>query len=209
MTKTSRYTAEDLSTMPQRYRAAMINSIGGFKSAVMIGTRNAAGQNNLAVFNSLFHLGANPPLLGFIVRPDVAPRHTLANILETGCFTVNHIHTDIYKQAHQTSARYAQDVSEFDATGLTPVFESDFLAPFVAESRIQLACTFEQRIVIEKNNTSMIIGAIQSVIVPSDCIETDGYINIEKAGTLAISGLDGYHSTQCLERLPYAKAIGQ
>jgi flavin reductase (DIM6/NTAB) family NADH-FMN oxidoreductase RutF len=202
----ARYTAEDLAAMPQRYRAAMINSVGGFKSAVLIGTCNAAGQHNLAVFNSLFHLGANPPLLGFIARPDVSPRHTLANILETGYFTVNHIHRGIYKAAHQTSARYPQEVSEFDATGLSPLFESGCIAPFVKEAHIRLACAFEQRILIEKNDTSLIIGAIQSVVVPAHCVEEDGYIDIEKAGTLAISGLDGYHTTQRLERLPYAKA---
>ena len=61
---------EQLAKMDQRERAAFINSLGGFKSLVLIGTQSKNGQSNLAVFSSLFHLGANPPLFGIIVRPD-------------------------------------------------------------------------------------------------------------------------------------------
>ena len=40
-----------------RHRAAFINSLGGFKSVVLVGTKNKDGQTNLAIFNSLFHIG--------------------------------------------------------------------------------------------------------------------------------------------------------
>ena len=33
----------------------------------------------------------------------------------------------------------------------------------------------------------------------------DGYVDIEKAGTIAISGLDNYHDTKSIARLSYAK----
>ncbi|MEO6901676.1 MAG: flavin reductase, partial [Bacteroidia bacterium] len=106
----------DILTLENRYRATFINSLGGFKSLALIGTRNGEGISNLAIFNSLFHIGANPPLFGFIVRPDSVERHTLSNILETGEFTVNHVREDFFEQAHQTSARYSNNVSEFEAT---------------------------------------------------------------------------------------------
>ena len=96
---------EDLEQMETRYRASFVNSLGGFKSVVLIGTKNNEGQENLAIFNSLIHIGANPALCAFIVRPDVSPRHTLENIIETGFYTINHLNSDIYKFAHQTSAR--------------------------------------------------------------------------------------------------------
>jgi hypothetical protein len=69
--------------METRYRASFVNSLGGFKSVVMIGSKNKKGQENLAIFNSLIHIGANPALCAFIVRPDVSPRHTLENIIES------------------------------------------------------------------------------------------------------------------------------
>jgi flavin reductase (DIM6/NTAB) family NADH-FMN oxidoreductase RutF len=81
----------DILAFEQRFRAMFINSLGGFKSLALIGTRSREGNTNLAVFNSLFHIGTNPPLFGLIVRPDSVDRHTLSNILETGEFTVNHV----------------------------------------------------------------------------------------------------------------------
>jgi hypothetical protein len=51
----------------------------------------------------------------------------------------------------------------------------------------------------------MIIGEIKAIYFPSDCLSLDGFMNIEKAGTISVSGLDSYHTTQVLKRLDYAK----
>lgn len=195
----------DLMGLEQRYRAAFVNSLSGFKSLALIGTADSNRQTNLAVFNSLFHIGANPPYIGFISRPDSVDRHTLSNIMETGFYTINHINEDIYKQAHQTSARYAREVSEFDATHLTPDYKLGFKAPFVKESHIQLGVQFKERINITTNNTVLVIGQINQVYFPNDCLCTDGFLDIEKAKTITCSGLDSYHKTERLERLTYAK----
>ena len=198
-------TEQHLLGMETRYRAALINSLGGFKSVVLLGTANAAGQTNLAIFSSFFHLGANPALCGIIIRPDVAPRHTLNNILETKSYTINHINAGIYRQAHQTSARYGGDESEFDQTGLTPFFVPGIHAPFVQQSHIQLACEFLQRTDITLNGTILMIGKIVYINLPENAIGADGFIDIESAGTVTCSGLDSYHTTRWLSRLSYAK----
>jgi flavin reductase (DIM6/NTAB) family NADH-FMN oxidoreductase RutF len=201
------FSQTDINAMEQRYRAAFINSLGGFKSFVMVGTADAAGATNLAAFSSLFHIGANPPLCGLIVRPDDgAERHTLSNIEKTGFYTVNHVKAAFYKKAHQTSARYPKNVSEFDATGLTPYYIDGFLAPFVAESNVKFALEMREKHPLSINGTIFIIGEIKHIIVPEDVIQTDGFIDIEKAGTVTCSGLDSYHTTQRLARLTYAKA---
>jgi flavin reductase (DIM6/NTAB) family NADH-FMN oxidoreductase RutF len=194
-----------LMEMEQRKRAQFINSISGFRSVALIGTTDTKGQTNLAIFSSIVHLGSNPPLLSFIMRPDSVERHTLTNILETGFYTINHINAGIYEKAHQTSARYPKNVSEFDATGLTPVFKNDFVAPFVAESHIQIGMEFKERINISINQTSMIIGEIKFVHYPDNCLLDDGFLDIEKAGTITSSGVDSYHTTQLLQKLEYAK----
>jgi flavin reductase (DIM6/NTAB) family NADH-FMN oxidoreductase RutF len=191
--------------MEQRERAHLINSVGGFKSVCLIGTVNETGQTNLAIFNSIVHIGANPPLISFIMRPDSVERHTLANILSTGYYTMNHLNESIYKQAHQTSARYPKEISEYDATGLTVEYKNEFKAPYVGESTIQLGVEFKERINLTINNTIMIIGEIKEIYFPAACLQADGYLDIEKAGTIACTGLDSYHFTNRLERLPYAK----
>ncbi|MCE2824219.1 MAG: flavin reductase [Sediminibacterium sp.] len=194
-----------LMEMEQRKRAQFINSISGFRSVALIGTTDTNGQTNLAIFSSIVHIGSNPPLLSFIMRPDSVERHTLTNILETGFYTINHINAGIYEKAHQTSARYPKNVSEFEATGLTPLFKNDFVAPFVAESHIQIGMEFKERLDISINKTSMIIGEIKFVHYPTNCLLDDGFIDIEKAGSITSAGLDSYHTTQVLKRLEYAK----
>jgi flavin reductase (DIM6/NTAB) family NADH-FMN oxidoreductase RutF len=191
--------------MEQRKRAQLINSISGFRSVALIGTIDTQGQTNLAIFSSIVHLGSNPPLLGFIMRPDSVERHTLTNIMDTGFYTINHIHQKMYEQAHQTSARYPKTMSEFDATQLTPLLKEGFIAPFVAESHIQLGMEFKERIPISINQTSMIIGEIKWIHFPDHCLSEDGFLDIEKAGSITSTGQDSYHTTQLLQRLEYAK----
>lgn len=181
-----------------------MNSLSGFKSANLIGTANAEGVTNLAIFSSAVHIGANPALIAIISRPDVSPRHTLENILATQKFTINHVNTSIFKQAHQTSANYKMQ-SEFEATGLTAEYLQGFQSPFVKEATIKIGLTLADIVDIKINNTKLIIGQIEWVSLPENIIETDGKLNIEMAETVAVSGLDAYHRTTQMERLPYAK----
>lgn len=199
------FTPEQIQHMDQRYRARLINSLGGFKSVVLIGTQNAQTQTNLAIFSSLFHIGANPALCGLIVRPDSAERHTLSNIIDTGFYTVNHVHEGIYLAAHQTSARYPSDTSEFSATGLKEEWLDGFFAPFVTQSVVKFSMQLEERADLSINGTTLLIGKILDVYLPQHTVSEDGFIDLETAGTLTLSGLDSYHRTQKVARLAYAK----
>ena len=192
-------------TMEKQERVHLVNSLGGFKSVSLIGTIDNEGKTNLAVFSSLVHIGANPPLIAMIFRPSPPERNTLNNLLETGFYSINHINQNIYQQAHQTSARYEVGISEFDETGLTPIFKNEFKAPFVKESLVQIGMAFREKIDITINNTIMVIGEIIQIYIPEDCLHKDGFIDLEKANTITCSGLDSYHKTLQLDRLSYAK----
>lgn len=198
-------TLETILAMEKQYRVHLVNSLGGFKSVCLIGTVDPAGNENLGIFSSIIHIGANPPLIAVLFRPSPPERDTLRNILETGFYTINHISESIFKQAHQTSARYDAVVSEFVATGLQSEYKDGFFAPFVQESNIQLGIEFKEKIDIAINNTTMVIGAINSIYYPEECLCEDGFLNIEKANTITCSGLDSYHKTVQLDRLSYAK----
>lgn len=195
----------DILNMETRKRAAFMNSLSGFKSASLIGTIDNNNKTNLAIFSSVIHLGSNPALVGFINRPDTVDRHTFENILATNCFTINHINKSIYKQAHQTSARYPKDISEFDETALTPEFQNNFKAPFVKECHIKYGLEFIEKHDLKINGTILVIGKVVEVILPESCLLSDGAIDIEMAETIAISGLDSYHTTNKIARLSYAK----
>lgn len=194
-----------LEQLEKRQRTKLINSISGFKSLNLIGTINEACVSNLAIFNSVVHLGAHPALIGFIARPDSVERHTLENIEKMKYYTINHVSQTIYRQAHQTSARYPAGQSEFEEAGLTADYKNSFIAPYVKESAIQMGMEFKQRVDIDLNGTSLIIGEVVQLYFPANCLCQDGYLDIEKGGTLAGSSLDGYHETRRVARLSYAK----
>jgi len=46
----------------------LINGISGMKSANLVGTVDRRGNINLALFNSVVQIGADPPYLGMIFR---------------------------------------------------------------------------------------------------------------------------------------------
>jgi flavin reductase (DIM6/NTAB) family NADH-FMN oxidoreductase RutF len=198
-------TKEDVLKFEKLYRAAFINSITGFKSASLIGTVSNKRSTNLAIFNSVIHVGANPPALGFLMRPLSVERHTYKNLKEVGYYTINHINKGIFKKAHQTSARYDENVSEFDECGLTPEYTENIPAPYVKESKIKIGLKFIEEQEIKYNGTIFIIGEIVEIILPDEFVAGDGYVDIESAGTIAISGLDSYHETKRIARLSYAK----
>ena len=197
---------DDILALEKRYRTNLINSLGGFKSLLLIGTKSQQGNSNLATFSSFFHLGAHPPYCGIVIRPNDEKENTLGNIMSSRQYTLNQVTAGFYKQAHQCSAKYPAGVSEFEAVGLTQAYEDGIYPPFVAESQVKFACELVEKMDIPLNGTFILIGRIIKMIVPDDIVQPDGFIDLEKAGTLTCSGLDSYHSTQQIARLSYAKA---
>lgn len=196
---------DEIEQLEQRYRTAFINSLAGFRQAVLVGTKSADGFTNLAIFNSLIHLGANPALFGLINRPDTVQRHTLQNILETKEYTLNYVQAAQYKKAHQTSARYDKGVSEFEEAGFTALYHPGCHAPFVEEAVVKIAMKFEESIPISLNGTILIIGSIMQVETDDSLISTDGFVALSEANVLISQGLDAYFVSKLIGRLPYAK----
>lgn len=200
------YTRADIDQMDKIFRLNLINSCTGFKSANLLGTKSKNGISNVAVFSSITHLGSNPPLVGFVLRPTTVPRDTYRNIKETGTFTVNHIHSAIVEDAHHTSAKYPSEVSEFTKTQLEEEYLDDFYAPFVKGAQVRLGCTFLNEYEIKENDTLLLVSQIEHVYVANqDIQQEDGWLKLQNADTVTINGLDGYAKTELIERFPYAR----
>jgi flavin reductase (DIM6/NTAB) family NADH-FMN oxidoreductase RutF len=194
-----------IAAMSKFKRANFINSLSGFKSANLVGTKGQNGVSNLALVSSVFHVGAHPPLVGMLMRPHTVVRDTLQNIKETGVYTINHVHERIAAQAHQCSASYQPDHSEFAATGLIEQFSDTVSAPYVAQSRIKFALELREIQVLQLNQTELVIGEIVEILTEDNYCSDDGYLDIEAAGTIAVSGLDSYHKSLRIDRYSYAK----
>ncbi|MBL19966.1 MAG: flavin oxidoreductase [Flavobacteriaceae bacterium] len=200
------YSRTDIDQMDKIFRLNLINSCTGFKSANLLGTKSQNSVSNVAVFSSITHLGSNPPLIGFVLRPTTVPRDTYRNIKDTGVFTVNHIYSDIIEDAHHTSAKYSYEVSEFTKTDLEEEFLGDFPAPFVKGAKIRLGCRFLNEYEIKENDTLLLVSAVEHVfIADQDIQQEDGWLKLENANTVTINGLDSYATTSLLERFAYAR----
>jgi flavin reductase (DIM6/NTAB) family NADH-FMN oxidoreductase RutF len=198
------YVKETFEVWEKSFRTLFFNSLHGYRSPVLIGTLSSEGKTNLAIFSSIAHLGANPSLCSILVRPAAVERHTLSNIRATGFFTVNHVDAKMMERAHQTSARYAAEISEFEACGFEPEYTS-FNAPYVSESVIKYGIEMVEEHHLEINDTILVIGKIVEVLVPEKLVSEDGFVNHHKAESVVVSGLDAYLKSDTITRLSYAK----
>ena len=199
------YSLSTIQSWERFYRGNFINSLSGFKSASLIATVNNVGISNLAIFSNIVHLGADPALIGFVNRPRAAAQHTLANIEATGAYTINLIPANLIEQAHQTSAKYPHDESEFKAVGLTEEYTEYCKAPFVFECPVKYGMEIKEIIPIEFNNTFFVIGAVTGVFIDEQILAADGFLDLEKANIVTTLGIDGYYATEKLARFSYAK----
>lgn len=198
-------TRNEINEMGKVERLNLINSLGGYKQPNLIGTKGDDEVENLAIFSSVVHLGSNPPLLGMITRPNVIPRDTYRNIKEKGVYTINMVDESIIEKAHQTSAKYKKNVSEFTAVGLEPTYLNNFKAPFVKRSNVQMAMKFVEEYPIKANGTVLIVGEIIDVHLNLNKLEEDGGLDLSKLGIVTSSGVNTYYKTKKVHKLAYAK----
>lgn len=200
------FTNQDILELEKVYRLNLINSITGIKPGNLIATKSNSGQENVAIFSSVVHLGSNPALIGLAFRPQFeTKRDTYRNILENGLYTINHIPISKTENAHYTSAKFNENKSEFEACGFTPEYIENFDAPFVAESRVKLGMELQEMIPIQANNTILVVGKVQHLIVNEELVSSEGVIDLEQSESAGIAGVNTYYSVKKHSRYPYAK----
>lgn len=199
------FNSNDIQEFEKLYRTNLINKLSGLRSAHLIATQDNDGTANVAIFNTVIHIGANPPLIGFILRPTTVERHTYQNIKETGLYTINAVHKSFHAAAHQTSAKYTRDISEFEACGLDSEYFDDFNCPFVKDSQLKIGLRLVEEKLLESNGTRLIVGEIEKVIIPDAVLSVEGDIHHESLQLVMVSGLDTYYSISKIESYPFAR----
>ena len=197
------FDAHTIGEMDRFYRSNLINSVTGFKSINLLGSRDGKGISNLAVFSQIIHLGANPALIGILFRPVIEGLNSMKNIEETGTFTLNHILPSFIDKAHWTSAKW--NVSEFEAVGLTEQYLENFDAPFVKESNVKIGLSYQEKHFLPINGTTLVVGKIVLIHIPEGTLESDGFVDLQKVNSVSGVGSDGYFDGQKITRYAYAK----
>lgn len=196
---------KEIQDLEKIFKINLINSCSGFKSANLLGSISNEGIPNVAVFSSVTHLGSNPPTLGFILRPTTVPRDTYKNIKENGIFTINHIYEDIIEDAHHTSAKYPENISEFSVTNLEEEYKGNFKAPFIKNAPVQMSMKFIEEIYVPSNDVMLIVSQIQELYVDDELLQEDGLINLSKGNIATINGLDTYSIPKFKKQLTYQR----
>jgi flavin reductase (DIM6/NTAB) family NADH-FMN oxidoreductase RutF len=195
----------DIEQLPRVKRLNIINSVTGIKPANLIGTQSADGQDNLAIFSSVVHLGSNPALIGLFFRPQhEKPRDTYLNIKSTGVYTINQVPGHLVENAHFTSAKFPNDTSEFERCGFSKEHQFDFEAPFVKESQLKMGLELVDEVAIKANKTILMIGSIQHLLFSDDMMDEEGNLNMASIDAVGISGVNSYYSLERTNQFPYA-----
>jgi len=70
---------------------------------------------------------------------------------------------------------------------------------------VRYALKLVEIIPIKLNNTFLVIGEIIQVMLAKDILLNDGFLALDKSGSVCSNGIDGYYNTQLIERFNYAK----
>ena len=187
-------------------RLNLINSITGISPANLIGTISNDSLENLSIFSSVIHIGSNPPLIGFILRPTKNNRRdTYENIIETNKFTINHINADMIERSHYTSAKFKKNESEFQKCKLTSEYLNSFQAPYVKESYVKIGLNLEDIQLIKPNGCRLIIGRIEHLYIADNSIHKNGNIQLELLNSIGVNGLNTYYSLNKITQYPYSR----
>ncbi len=137
-----------------------------------VGTVDAAGIHNLAPYSYFNAVAATPPTVIFSSgRPQGTAKNSLANVIATGEFTLSIVDEDLVNAMHHTAEPYPAEVSEFDATGLTPEVGNLVAAPFVAEAKAAVECRVSRIIDLgEPATASVVFGDVLLVHVAEDIL---------------------------------------
>ena len=197
---------QDIKKLDKVYRINLINSITGAKPANLIGTKSTNSVENLAVFSSVVHLGSNPPLIGFFIRPQIKKKSdTYQNIIENKYFTINSISKKYIVNAHFTSKKIASNLSEFEICKIQKTYINGFFAPFVKSSKIKIGLSLVETKKIY-NNCILVVGKIELLNIDNESIDKEGRVDLESIGTVSISGCDTYNSITKIKKMPYVNS---
>lgn len=166
-----------------------------------VGSRSAAGVDNLAPFSYFMGVSSAPPTLAISVARlrDGRPKDTARNVLETRGFTVSLVELPQIDAMHATSAPW--EGSEFEAVGLEAVQGVRVAAPRPAVARVAMECVLCQA--HDVGNSQLLVGEIVAWHI-DDALWANGAVHgFRPIGRL---GGDAYAEIGGVHRRPPARA---
>lgn len=167
-----------------------------------IGSVSAGGEPNLAPFSYFNAFSADPPVVGFAPNAkgaDGEAKDTLANVRETGEFTVSVVSAELAAAMNETSRVVPRGHNEFELAGLTAAPSRLVRPPHVGEARAVLECTVLQIVALPahpgKRASHLVLGEVIGIHIDDDLIrggrvDTLGLRQVSRLGYMDFSVVD-------------------
>ncbi|RRO19625.1 flavin reductase family protein [Flavobacteriaceae bacterium 14752] len=160
-------------------------------------TLSKNGTPNLSPYSFFNVFSANPPIMIFSPARRVrnnTTKHTLENCKETKEVVINIVNYDIVQQMSLSSTEYAEDVNEFEKSGLT-MLKSDVVKPYrVKESPVQFECKVNEIIELgqEGGAGNLIISEVVKLHIAESVLDDNGKIDQYEIDQVARMGGNWY-----------------
>ena len=160
-----------------------------------ISTRGADGSENLAPYSFFNAVAYVPPQVMFASTSSKEDRgdtkDSVANIRETGVFTVNIVEYAMREAMNRTSGGWARDVDEFADAKITKAACTTIDCSYVAQTPAALECKMTQIVKIEGESNFVVFGEVTGVHLRDDCM-VDGIFDVTKFQPLSRLGYKDY-----------------
>lgn len=158
-----------------------------------ISTLDTNGRSNLSPYSFFNALSSRPNLIGFTSE---GLKHSMRNARDTGEFVFNLATRALMDAMNQSSADYADGVSEFEETGLEAAASKTVKPPRVAAAAAALECKVVQFIQFQDIEGRpveryMAVGQVLATYIDDRFIR-DGRFDAVAAGTLSRLGYRDY-----------------
>jgi flavin reductase (DIM6/NTAB) family NADH-FMN oxidoreductase RutF len=174
-------------------------------------TLSPEGVHNLAPFSFFMAITSSPPHIALSVGArEGESKDTLRNIRHNGEFVINTVSAELGLHMSGSAVELSPDVSEFEATGLTPVASAVVKPMRVAEAPAHLECVSQQIIPVggEPYSGHLVIAEVVHIHVRDDLLLERNRIDLQKldavgrlAGDWYCSTTDQYEMARSLEPL--------
>ncbi|MGE0622151.1 MAG: flavin reductase family protein [Pseudomonadales bacterium] len=196
---------EDLRPAPLTHNP--LNALVAPRPIGWIGSVSAAGVRNLAPFSYFNAVSADPPVVVFAPnsRPNAQDKDTLANVRETGEFTVSIVSAPLARAMNETSREADPEVDEFELAGLTAA-PSRLVRPCrVGEARAALECTVWRIVALPARPggraSHLVIGKVVGIHI-DDALIVDGRVDTAALDPLSRLGYFDYGTLGELFEMP-------
>lgn len=164
-----------------------------------VSTLSPEGIANLAPYSFFNAVCANPPVVLFCPTRRAGTggvKDTLRNVEATGEFVVNIVSEAMAGPMNACSADFPPEVSEFAATGLTPLPSDVVRPPRVAESLIHMECRLLQVVPVSDQplGGAVVLGQVVRFHV-DEALVTDFRIDPDRLNAIGRMGGQFYART--------------